>query len=152
MKDWKIIIAIAIAAILLYWALFKPIVSEKAPELSISKGSSEESGFSKGFDKNYFAKVAKKKGKKPTDLLNAYHYPTSRIKDDVIALYEAKGAINDDETIVYNIIASVPNLFCLSALAFSFEKVYKISLISFLKSFLNEKELKKIMKIVNAKK
>jgi len=153
-------IGIAILAVIAYLLflkpLFKRITGEQDDETSvlkgISKGSTSKSGVTKAFDTLYFAKVANDKGKKPTEMLKAYGYKADKLIQLANALYDAKGIVNDDETLVFNVFSSLPNLFVASALAFTFKQTYKRDLQSFLQSFLNEKEYRQLVKILNNKK
>ena len=104
------------------------------------------------FDKQYFAKVSKNKGVKPTELLKSYGYDAARLRDSAKAIYDAKGLIDDDEDVVYAVFASVPNLFVASAITFTFNYFYKKDLLTYLQGFLDVKELNKLFQIINTKK
>jgi len=153
-------VAIAILAIVAYLLFLKPLFKRVSNDeddetkkiKDTSKASTPKKGVAKAFDKLYFAKVAKNKGKKPTELLKSYGYNANKLLELAKALYDAKGLINDDETLVYNVFASLPNLFIASALTFTFYETYKKDLQTYLQSFLNEKEYNKVVKILNSKK
>jgi hypothetical protein len=153
-------VGIAILAIVAYLLFLKPLFKRVSNDedketkklKDVSKGSTPEKGVTKAFDRLYFARIAKEKGKKPTELLKAYGYNASKLLELSKALYDAKGLINDDETLVYNVFASLPNLFVASALTFTFKETYNKDLQTYLQSFLNESEYNKLVKILNSKK
>jgi hypothetical protein len=153
-------VAIAILAIVAYLLFLKPLFKkvsgnedEETKKLKdVSKESTAKSGVAKAFDRLYFARIAKEKKKKPTELLKSFGYNASKLLELAKALYGAKGLINDDETLVYNVFASLPNLFVASALTFTFKETYKKDLQTYLQSFLNENEYNKLVKILNSKK
>jgi len=153
-------IGIAILAIVAYLLFIKPLFKrvlgerdEKTAGLKdVSKSSTPEKGVTKAFDTSYFAKVAKNKKRKPTEMLKDYGYKADKLLQLSKALYDAKGLINDDETLVFNVFASLPNLFVASALSFTFKHTYKRDLQTYLQSFLNENEYKQLVKILNSKK
>jgi hypothetical protein len=64
-------------------------------------------------------------------------------------LYESKGVFNDDEAKVYGVFQSLRYQSQVSYLAAVFFAKYKVSLIGFLSSFLNNAELSNIAKICN---
>lgn len=153
-------IGVAILAIVAYLLFLKPLLKRVTGEedgetsdiKAIAKGSTSKSGVTKAFDTSFFAKVAKDKGKKPTVMLKAYGYKAEKLMQLANALYDAKGLVNDDETLVFNVLSSLPNLFVASALAFTFKQTYKRDMQSYLQSFLNESEYKQVVKILNRKK
>lgn len=153
-------VGVAILAIVAYLLFLKPLFKRVTGEedgetgdiKAISKGSTAKSGVTKAFDTSYFAKVAKDKGKKPTEMLKSYGYKADKLLQLANALYDAKGITNDDESLVFNVLSSLPNLFVASALAFTFKQTYKKDLQSYLQGFLNESEYKQVVKILNSKK
>ena len=94
---------------------------------------------------NYPAKFAKQNGWKK--YLTKY-MKSVQAQAKAIALYKAKGVFNDDENSVYTILKTLQDKAQLSQLAQVFLQKYKTDLITYLKDFLNEKELSRIASLV----
>jgi hypothetical protein len=150
-------VGIVIIVIVLYFLFLKPLFKQVTGKNQtdvqiISKKSSSKSPVNNAFDAKYFAKIASKKKEKPTEMLKQYGFDASKLLEIAKELKGAKGFFNDDETLVYNIFAGLPNLFVTSAVAFTFKNKYGIDLQTYLESFLNDKEYKNVIEAINAKK
>jgi len=64
----------------------------------------------------------------------------------------ADGNVNDDETAVYNVFNSMYSQFEISAFATVYKVLYKMDLFTYLNSFLDEKELANVQRIIKNKK
>lgn len=86
------------------------------------------------------------------EYLDKYGITKEQIQKILENIYNAKGIINDDEDIVYSIFRQLPSIFMISIISKLFEEKYKTSLKLYLSTFLSEKELDVIHRIINNKK
>jgi len=99
------------------------------------------------FNPNYFITIGKAVAKQ---FKVNFKFQTQNI--DLISLTEqiktSYGWFHDDNEKLYSVFRTIQTQFQLSAIAFYFQKVYKKDMLEFMKSFLNESEMKKIYDIV----
>lgn len=142
----NLIIGIIAAALLIIAAvLIRKWIKEKKKEALEKSGVdlANREGINEGDDKKIINKIAKENLKAEQNTVDGT--PVIELAE---ALHDSKGIVNDDEDKVYVTLGRLKSKASLAYLSNYFQKVYKVSLIAYLQTFLSAEELGKVNDIL----
>ncbi len=91
----------------------------------------------------------KKFSPKKWDAKKQLGFLTAKKTDEFVKrMYNSKGLFKDNPNAVYSVFREIQTQYQLSVISYFFTSVYKIDLFEYLKSFLDENEMDKIINIV----
>ena len=134
---------------------------KSADEEKIDKASGEAAGstvdaqsnnpylsFSPQYEFALMAAYKTKYPKKKWDTLKQSKWTFSKYKEYTDQLYNAKGIFKDDENSVLDIFRNLQTQFQVSELARYFSYFYKKDMLAYLKTFMNDDNLKEVLEII----
>lgn len=150
--SWKEILAFTLMGGVL-WLIVKPSGDKqeskeegKADKLAITNKT--QSAFSEDF---YIKLLTQEHYKNTSDYLTKISVSNAQLSHYVQTIYESKGWFNDDEDALYSVFRILKSITLVSIVAKSFNIKYNLNMYSYLSTFLNVKEMNRILEIINKK-